>query len=330
MPELRKDPVANRWVIISSERAQRPHSFVTQKGERKTTFCPFDYGNENITPNEILAIRPQGTPANAPNWTLRVVANKFPALRIEGELNREGEGVYDKMNGIGAHEVIIETPEHDLTLSKLEKRRFKDVLWAYKERMIDLKKDLRFKYVLVFKNQGEQAGASLSHSHSQLIALPIVPKRVLEELENCSRYYNFKERCLICDIVRQEIQQSTRVVAENNDFLAFTPFAPRFPFEVWLLPKRHESAYEFITEEKLESLSMIFQSILQKIDIVLEEPAYNFVLHSTPFTDVHNNYYHWHFEIIPKLTKVAGFEWGSGFYINPTPPEEAAKYLREA
>ncbi|GAB4437639.1 MAG: galactose-1-phosphate uridylyltransferase [bacterium] len=330
MPELRKDPVANRWVIISSERAQRPHSFVTQKAERKTSFCPFDYGNENITPNEILAIRPHGTPPNAPNWTLRVVANKFPALRIEGELNREGEGVYDKMNGIGAHEVIIETPEHDLTLSKLEKRRFKDVLWSYKERMTDLKKDLRFKYVLVFKNQGEQAGASLPHSHSQLIALPIVPKRVLEELENCSRYYNFKERCLICDIIRQEIQQGVRVVAENNDFLAFCPFAPRFPFEVWLLPKRHESAYEFISDEKLESLSMIFQSVLQKIDIVLEEPAYNFVLHSTPFTDVYNNYYHWHFEIIPKLTKVAGFEWGSGFYINPTPPEEAAKYLREA
>lgn len=330
MPELRKDPVANRWVIISSERAQRPHSFVTQKIERKTSFCPFDYGNENITPNEILAIRPQGTPPNTPNWTLRVVANKFPALRIEGDLNREGEGVYDKMNGIGAHEVIIETPEHDLTLSKLERRRFKDVLWAYKERMTDLKKDLRFKYVLVFKNQGEQAGASLPHSHSQLIALPIVPKRVLEELENCSRYYNFKERCLICDIIRQEIQQGVRVVAENNDFLAFCPFAPRFPFEVWLLPKRHESAYEFTSEEKLESLSMIFQSVLQKIDTVLEEPAYNFVLHSTPFTDVYNNYYHWHFEIIPKLTKVAGFEWGSGFYINPTPPEEAAKYLREA
>ncbi len=322
MPELRKDPVANRWVIISSERAQRPHSFVTQKTEKKVTFCPFDYGNENITPNEILAIRPQGTPPNTPNWTLRVVANKFPALRIEGDLNKEGEGVYDKMNGIGAHEVIIETPDHDLTLSRISRKYFRDVLWAYRERMSDLKKDVRFKYVLVFKNQGEQAGASLPHSHSQLIALPIVPKRVLEELENCSRYYNFKERCLICDIIRQEIQQGTRVVAENSDFIAFSPFAPRFPFEVWLLPKRHESAYEYISEEKLDTLSLIFQTVLQKIDAVLEEPDYNFVLH--------NSYYHWHFEIIPKLTKVAGFEWGSGFYINPTPPEEAAKYLREA
>lgn len=330
MPELRKDPVANRWVIISSERAQRPHSFVTQKVEKKITFCPFDYGNENITPHEILAIRPAGTPPNTPNWTLRVVPNKFPALRIEGDLNREGEGVYDKMNGIGAHEVIIETPDHNATLSKLERRYFRDVLWAYRERMSDLKKDVRFKYVIVFKNHGEQAGASLPHSHSQLIALPIVPKRVLEELENCSRYYNFKERCLICDIVRQEIQQGVRVVAENADFLAFAPFAPRFPFEVWLLPKRHESSYEYISDEKLLTLAQIFQNVLQKIDAVLEEPDYNFVLHTTPFTDVHDSYYHWHFEIIPKLTKVAGFEWGSGFYINPTPPEEAAKYLREA
>lgn len=330
MPELRKDPVANRWVIISSERAQRPHSFVTQKVERKTSFCPFDYGNENITPKEILAIRPPGSPPNAPNWTLRVVPNKFPALRIEGELNREGEGVYDKMNGIGAHEVIIETPNHELTLAQLERRNFRDVLWAYRERMSDLKKDIRFKYVIVFKNHGEQAGASLPHSHSQLIALPIVPKRVLEEMENCSRYYNFKERCLICDIVRQEIQQGIRIVAENNDFVAFSPFAPRFPFEVWLLPKKHESSYEYISDDKLDTLSLIFQSVLQKINVVLEEPDYNFVLHSTPFTDVYNNYYHWHFEIIPKLTKVAGFEWGSGFYINPTPPEEAAKYLREA
>ncbi|MCX7769834.1 MAG: galactose-1-phosphate uridylyltransferase [Proteobacteria bacterium] len=329
MPELRKDPVANRWVIISSERAQRPHAFVTPKVEKKVGFCPFDYGNEHITPNEILAIRPFGTPKNSPNWTLRVVPNKFPALRIEGDLNREGDGVYDKMNGIGAHEVIIETPNHDDTLSTIDIKKFRDVLWAYKERMNDLKRDIRFKYVLVFKNHGEQAGASLSHSHSQLIALPIVPKRVLEEIESCSRYYNFKERCLICDIVRQEIQQGERLVAENKDFLAFCPYAPRFPFEVWLLPKKHESSYEKIDDSLLESLANLFKIVLQRLDVVLEEPPYNFVLHTAPFTDIHSNYYHWHFEIIPKLTKVAGFEWGSGFYINPTPPEEAAKYLRE-
>ncbi len=330
MPELRKDPIANRWVIISSERAQRPKSFVTQKSEKKhTAFCPFDYGNEQITPNEIYAVRPQGSPKNAPNWTLRVVPNKFPALRIEGDLNKEGEGLYDKMNGVGAHEVIIETPNHEETLSTMSRERFKDVLIAYRERMADLKKDIRFRYVIVFKNNGEQAGASLSHSHSQLIALPIVPKRVLEELENCSRYYNFKERCLICDIVRQEVQQKIRIVAENNDFIAFCPYAPRFPFELWILPKKHEAAYEYIGEEKIENLSIIFQSVLQRLDTVLEEPDYNFVLHTVPFTDIHNNYYHWHFEVIPKLTKVAGFEWGTGFYINPTPPEEAAKYLRE-
>ncbi|HVA89114.1 MAG TPA: DUF4931 domain-containing protein, partial [Chloroflexota bacterium] len=201
MPELRKDPITGRWVIISSDRGKRP----TDYGRAPVTtsdkgFCPFCYGNEGKTPPEILAYRPEGGP-NTPGWTVRVVPNKFPALGIEGELARQGEGVYDRMNGIGAHEVIIETPDHHLSLAALPTKNIEDVLWAFRDRMLDLKKDPRFRYILVFKNHGEQAGASLEHSHSQLIALPIVPRSILEQANGAKQYFDYKERCIYCDII---------------------------------------------------------------------------------------------------------------------------------
>ncbi|MFZ0964186.1 MAG: DUF4931 domain-containing protein, partial [Terriglobia bacterium] len=193
MPELRKDPVTGRWVIIATDRAKRPTDFVRDKVQiHGSGFCPFCYGNESKTPPEILAYRSDGSARNSPGWSLRVVANKFPALGIEGSLNRQGEGLYDKMNGIGAHEVIIETPKHELTLATLPVRQVEDVLWAYRDRIIDLKKDRRFKYILIFKNHGDAAGASLEHTHSQLIALPVVPKRVTEEVDGAREHYNFK------------------------------------------------------------------------------------------------------------------------------------------
>ncbi len=331
MPELRKDPVTGRWVIIATERAKRPTDFVRDKVEiHGSGFCPFCYGNESKTPPEILAYRHDGSQRNAPGWSLRVVPNKFPALGIEGTLNRQGEGLYDKMNGIGAHEVIIETPEHALTLATLPVRRVEDVLWAFRDRILDLKKDRRFKYILIFKNHGEAAGASLEHPHSQLIALPVVPKRVLEEVDGAREYYNFKERCIFCDIIRQEVESKIRVIAENREFIAMAPFAPRFPFEMWLIPKVHRSAFEESQKSEFEQLAEILKDMLSRLDKVLDFPAYNYIIHTSPFPDSSNDYYHWHFEIMPKLTKVAGFEWGTGFYINPTPPEESAKFLREA
>ncbi len=179
MPELRKDPIVGRWVIISTDRAKRPTDFVREAVKIKGGFCPFCYGNESKTPPEILAYRPStngSTPQkDSPGWTIRVVPNKFPALGIEGNLNKQAEGMFDKMNGIGAHEVIIETPDHNATLASLPAKRIEDVLWAFRDRILDLKKDRRFKYILLFKNHGEAAGASLEHSHSQLIALPILP-----------------------------------------------------------------------------------------------------------------------------------------------------------
>jgi len=329
MPELRKDPIHGRWVIISTERGRRPSDFITEERRSVGGFCPLCEGNEDRTPPEIIAFRNNGTPPNSPGWTLRVVPNKFPALRIEGDLDREGEGIYDKMNGIGAHEVVIETPRHSETLVTLPLKGVENVLWAYRSRIIDLKRDQRLRYVLVFKNHGVSAGASLEHSHSQIIALPIIPRRVAEEIEGAKVYFQYKDRCVFCDIIRQELQQKKRIVSENKSFLSIAPFASRFPFETWILPKTHYPSFENMESSLYEQAAQILSDTLQRMNRVLSDPPYNYIIHTSSL-ELDNDHYHWHFEIMPKLTKVAGFEWGTGFYINPTPPEEAAEYMREA
>lgn len=328
MPELRKDPISGRWVIISIERGKRPSDFGMRVSPKKGGFCAFCEGNEHTTPPEIMAFRPGSGQPNTPGWNLRIVPNKFPALNVEGELNRVGEGIFDKMNGVGAHEVIIECPAHNLTLSTMPIKYVEDVLWAFHQRMEDLKKDNRFKYILVFKNEGDDAGASLEHTHSQIIALPIVPQLVEEELFQSKQYYEYKERCIFCDIIHQETASKTRVISENDDFIAIAPFASRSPFETMILPKKHESA--FAPSDNVHNLAQILQHTLKQIDKVLDLPPYNLMIHTSPFINEKNDYYHWHIEILPKLTKIAGFEWGSGFHINPTPPEEAAQFMREA
>jgi UDPglucose--hexose-1-phosphate uridylyltransferase len=335
VPELRKDPIVGRWVIISTDRAKRPNDFSREVIRLKGGFCPFCYGNESKTPPEIQAYRPNqngGVPPqrDMPGWTVRVVPNKFPALGIEGNLDRKAEGMFDQMNGVGAHEVIIETPDHSTTLAQLAPKRIEDILWAFRDRILDLKRDRRFKYILIFKNHGEAAGASLEHPHSQLIALPILPINVTEELEGAKQYFEYKERCVFCDIIHQETEDGVRVVAENEDFLTIAPYAPRFPFETWILPKQHESAFEHSSSHMFENLAKAIKLLLCKANRVLDNPAYNLVIHSSPVQEPTNDHYHWHIEFMPKLTRTAGFEWGTGFYINPTPPEEAAKFLREA
>jgi UDPglucose--hexose-1-phosphate uridylyltransferase len=329
MPELRRDPIVGRWVIIATERAKRPNDFIQEKLPPYSGMCPLCPGQEAKTPPEILAYGAVGRAKDAPGWNVRVVANKFPALMIEGSLGREGEGLYDKMNGVGAHEVIIETSDHNRMLADLSDSEIENVLWAYRDRILDLKKDTRFKYIMIFKNHGAAAGASLDHTHSQLIALPIVPKNVSEEMKGALDYYNYKERCIYCDIVRQEIHDGRRVVYENTDFIVIEPFAPKFPFETWLLPKTHDSAFEDCQKNEYANLANALRVTLRKLNRALDNPPYNFILHTSPFQDMFNPHYHWHFEIMPTLSKVAGFEWGSGFYINPTPPEDAAKFLRE-
>jgi UDPglucose--hexose-1-phosphate uridylyltransferase len=327
MPELRKDPIANRWVIISIERGKRPTDFKMRIPAKKAGFCAFCNGNEYTTPPEIMAFRPDGSSPNTPGWTLRVVPNKFPVLRIERQLNEVSDGIFNTMDGVGAHEVIVETPDHNLTLSTMPIKSVEELLTAYYLRLDDLKKDTRLKYVLIFKNEGEAAGASLEHSHSQLIALPIVPKRVEEELNSARQHFVDRKSCIFCDIIKQESKNKIRVISENEHYISLAPFAPTSPFETWILPRNHES--NFAPDGKFSLLAQILQLTLKQIDTVLNFPPYNMMLHISPFQNETNGYYHWHMEIKPKLTNIAGFEWGSGFYINPTPPEEAARFMRE-
>jgi UDPglucose--hexose-1-phosphate uridylyltransferase len=329
LPELRKDPVTGRWVIISTDRRKRPNDFRLEKASvLGAEHCPFCAGREAMTPREVLAFR-NGSAANAPGWDLRVVPNKFPALQVEGNLDREGEGLFDRMNGIGAHEVIIETPDHGKLLAAMSEPEIERVLWAYRERIVDLKRDIRFRYIVVFKNHGAAAGATLEHSHSQLIALPIVPDFVGEEIDGAKRHFKAKERCVFCDIIRQEVAAGKRIIHENTDVVALSPYAARFPFETWMLPRQHGSRFEEAPRQVYESLARMLKVVLTRMNAALESPPYNLIIHNAPFTE-DLGYYHWHVELMPKLTRTAGFEWGTGFYINPTAPEEAAEVLRNA
>lgn len=331
MPELRRDPVMGRWVIISTERTARPQDFVKEPEEsedaRKT--CPFCPGNEHLTPPEIASYRTPNTERNKPGWQVRVVPNKYPALIVEGTLHPSADGMYDRMNGIGAHEVIIETTDHKDELHQIKQENAEDVIRMYKERILDLKNDLRFEYILIFKNRGIAAGASVTHPHSQLIALPMVPVRVKQEQLGAARYYDYKDRCIFCDIIRQELDSSLRVISENERFVAFCPYASRFPFEIWILPNRHYSEFAEISDESISSLARILRTVLAKLNIALSNPPYNYLIHTNPLRESPSKHYHWHLELMPKLTKVAGFEWGTGFYINPVAPEQAAKFLQE-
>jgi UDPglucose--hexose-1-phosphate uridylyltransferase len=329
MSELRKDPIVGRWVIISTERAKRPTDFKAKKAVPRGGLCPFCPGNEDKTPPEILAYREEGTAPNSPGWRTRVVPNRFPALAIEGKLDRKGEGIYDRMNGIGAHEVIIESPQHDMSFASLPEKQIEDVLWAFRDRIVDLTRDTRLQYCLIFKNHGESAGSSMEHTHSQLIALPIVPRAVREELKFSKEYFDYKERCVWCDVLTQELNDEIRIIEQTESFVALSPYAPRFPFEAWILPRNHASNFEDSQRPEFADLAKMLKSHFRRLDRALDTPAFNFVLHTAPVRERNLPYFHWHIEVVPKLSNVGGFEWGSGFYINPTPPEEAAQFLRE-
>ncbi len=330
MGELRRDPVVGRWVIVETEHPDRPEN-LTQEPHvfKQEGTCQFCYGREAQTPPEIEASRLQGTGANAPGWKVRVIPNKFPALTIEGQLEKRGVGIYDLSNGIGAHEVVIETPEHRKGMADLSDEEVLEVIRKYKSRTLALSQDRRLKYVLIFKNYGESAGASLEHGHSQIIALPMVPKYVLEELEGAKHYFDYRGRCVFCDLLSQELLEKTRIVVENKNFLAFCPFAPRFPFETWIVPKEHNAFFGDISDEQQYHLASILKETLRRCKLVLSDPAYNFFVHHAPIAYEHKERFHWHIEIIPKLTSIAGFEWGTGFYVVSTDPDLTAKYLRE-
>lgn len=330
MPELRKEPVSGRWVIIATERALRPSDFIAVPPPTiKGNFCPFCEGNEDKTPPEIMAYRERDTRPNTRGWRVRVVPNKFPALVIEGGLNKRGDGIYDIMNGIGAHEVIIECPQHKISLTSLPPAHVQEIIWTYRDRLVDLKKDKRLIYGMLFKNVGAVAGASLEHTHTQLIVTPIVPLVVASEMEGSMAFYKYRGRCLFCDMINQELSNGSRMVLEGEHFVTFAPYAARFPFELWILPKNHSSHFENIQRSEVEELAETLRAALCKLEGALEQPPYNFIIHTSPFDQPELVHYHWHIEIIPRLTRVAGFEWGTGFYINPVPPENAAEYLKK-
>jgi UDPglucose--hexose-1-phosphate uridylyltransferase len=338
MPELRHDPIQKRWVIIASERGRRPDDFPRQSDPAAGGFCPFCEGNESKTPPEIMAIR-NGSGPNQPGWQVRVVPNKFPALRIEGGLDRKGFGIHDRMNGVGAHEVIIETPQHHLKMADMPVHELERVIWTYRERLNDLMRDHRLKYILIFKNYGAAAGASLAHPHSQLIATPVTPLTLAGELLAAKEHYQDKERCLFCDLIQQEIEAGERIVLCNDKVIAMTPFASRFPFEIFLAPRFHHHSFAEINDPTIHSIALALKELLLRIKKCLNDPPFNFLIHTIPnvkarpkrtaYWDTIEVDYHWHIEIMPRLTGIAGFEWGTGFYINPTAPEDAAKYLRE-
>ncbi|MBL7074921.1 galactose-1-phosphate uridylyltransferase [candidate division KSB1 bacterium] len=339
MPELRHDPIQKRWVIISTERSRRPSDFKVTSPPPDDKFCPFCEGNEDKTPLEIYSIRRDGTLPNTPGWEVRVVPNKFPALMIEGEHDRAGVGLYDRMNGIGAHEVIIEIPDHGSSMADRPLENLVKVFTVYKNRLIDLIKDRRFKYILIFKNHGRVAGASLSHPHTQIIATPVTPRTVAVELESARAHYQLKERCIFCDIIKQEIEAGDRIICIDENYVAIAPYASRHPFEAFVVPRAHRHDFGESTEEEIYQLAVMMKDLLVRLKLSLGDPPYNFLFHTAPnvipqprrpgYWETLSLDWHWHIEVLPRLTRTAGFEWGTGFYINPTRPEDAAKFLRE-
>lgn len=330
MAELRKDPITGRWVIIATERSRRPKEYETLRGDLRPGVCPFCFHNENMTPEEVLAFRNNPDNPDDPDWWVRVVPNKYPAMASSGEPQRRAEGMYDVMNGVGAHEVIIETPDHQVPMASLPEIHLREILWAYRMRLEAHSRDPRIGYVLIFKNHGPAAGASLDHPHTQLIATPIVPVLVREELHGAEKYFDYRDRCVFCDMIAEENHKPLRLLEKTARFVAIQPFASRFPFETWILPNEHRWHFESITHDEALELGGLLQRTLARIWNALDDPPFNFMLHVAPPGDIEYPHYHWHIEIIPKLTTVAGFEWGSGFYINPTSPEEACRYLRDS
>jgi len=330
MAELRRDPIVGRWVIVDNEHPNAPKDYEYEQCIPKGGDCPFCFGSEGMTPPEIDSLRDMHTQANTSGWQVRVVPNKFPALQIEGELDKRGIGIYDMSNGIGAHEILIESPYHDKDIPDLLNEEVEQIIAMYLRRITDLERDKRFKYTMLFRNYGAAAGASLEHPHTQIVALPMVPKNVSEELKGAQDYFEYRERCIFCDIIRQETQEKERIILENKSFLAFCPFVSRFPFEIWIIPKNHSGKFSYMSQEDISLFAAILKDTIAKIKKLFVDLSYNFIIHTSPVNgegDVES--YHWHLEFMPKLTRVAGFEWGSGFYLVPTPPEQAAKYLKE-
>jgi len=329
MPEFRKDAVVDRWVILASDRAKRPQPNAGKNEPAQTDPCPFCAGNEAMTPPAVLTYRANDPDSNIATWSVRVVPNKYPALVNEGSWTGQSNSIYQTMSGLGAHEVIIEAPEHVVNMGALNEKQVEQILRAYRDRIVELRNDQRWRSILIYKNQGAEAGATLEHIHSQLIALPIVPRTLQEEIDGARNYHDLNKCCVYCTVIHQEVGAQSRMVAESERFIVFCPYASRFPYETWILSKQHATCFEYGSEEDYAGLARSLRETLIRFNRRFKNPPFNYFIHSNPLGEAANAYYHWHMEILPKLSQVAGFEWGSGAYINSVAPEDAARHLRE-
>lgn len=328
MPELRKDPISKNWVIIAKERSKRPHDFSTHTENKKGGFCPFCYGNENSTPPEVFALRTKDTTPNSPGWSIRIVPNKFPAVSSEGENDITVDGLKESMNAIGVHEVIVEAPEHDSQLGQHSIEHLEKLVDCIANRFKTLMEMQNHKYIQVFKNSGAVAGASLEHTHWQIISIPIVPAFIENELAGAKAFYNEKGKCVFCEMISEEKKDKGRIIFENDEFLVFCPYASRFPYETWIIPQKHNHNFAAINAQEKKSLAASLKEIIGNLERTFNYPPYNLVIHTAPVGGEGTDYYHWHIEIIPRLSITAGFEWGTGCIINPTAPEIAAEALK--
>jgi UDPglucose--hexose-1-phosphate uridylyltransferase len=328
MSDLRQDPILNHWVIVAAGRSQRPGAFIESPPFDPRLPCPFCEGHEDETPHEVLAFRDVAGETDRPRWRVRVVPNKFPAIESGGARPVDGD-FYRRLDGCGAHEVIIESPRHLASTSDLSSAELTEVFLAWQMRLAFWKRDSRMAYGQLFKNVGQAAGASLEHAHSQLLVIPRVPNVVAAEIAAALDYFQRRGSCPFCDMIRAELALGQRIVAETPQHLSFVPFAARLPFETWILPKLHAGHYEEIPRPHLEDLAAIVRSVIRRLEAAVGRCAYNYVLHTTPFAATAAANYHWHLEIVPAMVKTAGFELASGWFINPVAPEDSARMMRE-
>ena len=328
MPEIRQNIITRDWVIIATERAKRPEEFAKREKVKKElpeyrNDCPFCPGNEDKTPPEIYRIEKEK------QWQVRVFHNKFAALSNEGIVERKWEKMKRVISGVGIHEVVVETPKHNLSPALLTEEQIKNILRTYKERYNIIYHDKRIKLVTIFKNHGEGAGTSLEHPHSQIIGTPVTPKDIRYRVEEAMRYYDDTGECIFCRVLRDELNSGERIVLENKNFVAFIPYAALSPFHIWIFPKNHSSCFGLIPMEEIDDMAEILKGILCKLYYCLDNPDYNYVIRSYSKVGPSLEYYHWYISVIPRVTKLAGFELGSGMYINTTLPEQSARFLRE-
>jgi UDPglucose--hexose-1-phosphate uridylyltransferase len=329
MAEIRKDLVKNNWVAIAADMALNPHEFPINKRNidqiGTSLFCPFCEGHESSTPAEIMAHRPNNSAANSPGWSIRVIPNKFSVFHLEGTLEKSHSGIYSNFNGVGRQEVVVETPLHNIDLHQYDYEQLRLVLNTYKERYNCLAQDQRIKYVQIYKNRGIFAGASIEHSHSQIIGLPCVPRWNSGVMD----YYEKHGHCLLCSIVEQEIKSGVRLVFESEHFLLVCPYASRFSYETWIIPKEHSEHFGDISQAQVDDLvktCLVYTGVMINS---LNNPAYNLVINTAPVNVPYRPGTHWYLEIIPRLLVNNGVNIATGIYMNPVSPELAAACFRE-